>query len=167
MYKAILVFSLCFFASCMRDNDSQLYRMNIDVVMKQNDSIQVFYTNDGTINFNEGASFWVKVKGKDKNQKIDIRFPKNALPTQVRLDLGRNPKQGEIIFNKFEFVYKNHKFEAKGKDIYKYFRIDQSNTVLDEKSGALTRKAQQPNGPSLYPNGYYLAVKLEELKFKK
>jgi len=168
MYKIILLFSLCFLASCKSDVDNFSCKMNMDVVMKQNDSIQVFFTDDGTIHFNETQSFWVKVKGNTKNQMVAITFPKKIVPTQVRLDFGRNKKQEDIIFNKFEFVYRGKKFVAKGKEIYKYFRIDQSNTLFDEKTGALTRKDRsQLNGPSLYPNGYNLAVKLEELKFKK
>lgn len=168
MYKAILIFGLCFFVSCMRDNDDISYRMNIDIVIKENDSLRVFYKTDGTINFNEKESFWIPVKGNPKNQKVIIKFPDSIFPKQLRLDFGKNKNVGEIVINKFDFEYKDNKFSAKGNEIYRYFRIDNSNTILNKTTGTLLRKDSLSNqGPSLYPNGYYLAVKLDELKYKK
>ena len=159
---------LCLVYSCHDKHKASVFSMNMDVVIKKSDSIHIFYKDDGTINFNEAESFWVKVKGQDRNQKIAIDFPKETIPNQIRIDFSKNLKQREIIFNKFEFTFKGNSFVAKGKEIYKYFRIDNSNTVLNTEFGSLIRKdTTKTLGPSLYPNGYYLAVKLEELKFKK
>lgn len=167
MYKTILLFSLCFLTSCIKDKADTSYKMCIDVVMKQDDSIQVFYTSDGSINFNETQSFWTKVKGSSKNKEVMLTFPDTVVPNQVRIDFGRNKNQDDIVLNKIQFSYKGNSFEAKGKEIYNYFWADTSYTVLDRDFGLLKRKVKgQLNGPSLYPSGYYLAVKLDELKYK-
>lgn len=163
----ILCWFLCLGYSCTKKRESSAFSMVLDVVIKQNDSIHVFYTLDGTINFSE-KDFWKKVTGQKRNQKIELEFPKKVVPTQIRIDFSNNLKQEEIIFNKVEFNYKKNSFVAKGKEIYKYFRIDETNTILNPESGTLRRKDPLRKGaPSLYPNGYYLAVKLEELKYKK
>ncbi|HSD14319.1 MAG TPA: hypothetical protein VLB74_06700 [Flavobacterium sp.] len=154
--------------SCDKNEQSNKMIFKMDMVAKKSDSMHIFYKTDGTINFNENESFWVKIKGQNKNQRKTIEFPKGVVPNQVRIDFGRNLEQREIILNKFEFVYFGHSFVAKGKEIYKYFRVDESSTLLDKESGTLKRNDTIVNrGLSLYPNGYYLAVKLEELKFKK
>jgi hypothetical protein len=132
--------------------------------MKKNDSIQVFYTTNGTINFNEIQSFWVKVKGANKNQTVVLPMPKDTIPQQIRIDFGRNLDQNEMVLNKIELVYKDKSFEMEGKDIYTYFWLNDGYAVLDKKSGVLKRKIKgQLNGPSLYPNADNLKLKLQEL----
>lgn len=166
--RLFFLFFLFSLISCEDSNKNSNFVLNVDLVIKKDDSLHIYYKKGGTINFNENESFWVRVKGQNKNQKVAIEFPKDIVPNQVRIDFSRNLEQREIIFNKFEFAYRGNSFVAKGKDIYKYFRVDDSNTLLNKEFGSLTRKDTTTTvGPSLYPNGYYLAVKLDELKFKK
>lgn len=154
--------------SCENQKKQERFITSLDLVVRKDDSIHVFYKSDGTINFNEKESFWKVIKANNKNQKIDLVFPKKVVPTQIRIDFGKNKHQKQIVVNKIQFNYLGNSFVAKGKEIYKYFRIDQSNTLLNKDTGILIRKDSiTSQGPSLYPNGYYLAVKLEELKYKK
>jgi hypothetical protein len=123
---------------------------------------------DGTINFNEENSFWTKIKGNKKNQKITLRFPHNVVPNQFRLDFGKNRNQSDIVLNKVECIYKENTFALKGKEIYKVLRVDEANTILERDLGILKRlHSKQLNGPSLYPNGDFLRKKLEELTAEK
>lgn len=152
--------------SCQDYKKEEFFTVTMDVVMKDDDSIHVFYKSDGTVNFIEEESIWKNVKGSDKNQKISIVFPKHVMPNQIRIDFGRNKKQNQVILNKIQLERFGNGFSADGKEIYKLFRIDTSNTSLNKDTGVLTRKDSLSQGLSLYPNGYYLAVKLEELKYK-
>lgn len=163
--RKLLVLMLTFcIISCHKPANSNRFFIQLDAIIQKNDSIQVFYKKDGTINFNEIESFWTKVKGLKTNQKIAIKFPENIKPNQFRIDFGRNSKQPEIILNKLECSYKAHSFVLKGKEIYQLLRVDINNTVLDPDFGILKRKyPSQPNGPSLYPNGQGLKTKLEDL----
>jgi len=161
-----LVLSLVF--SCAKNKEASVFSMTIDAVIEKQDSIHVFYKQDGTINFSDREAFWVSVQGQKRNQEIVVEFPKGVVPNQIRIDFSNNISQLPIVFNKVEFNYLTNSFIAEGKEIYKYFRIDESNTVLNKQLGALTRKEPpQKAAPSLYPNGYYLAVKLEDLKYTK
>lgn len=167
MRAIVLIVFLSLFFSCTQTKKDSDFMLYLDLVMKQDDSIHIFYKKDGTINFNEKEAFWVKVDGENKNQKLVVAFPDKIVPNQVRIDFGRNKAQEDIVLNKIEFSYEGNSFEAKGKEVYKYFWADTSYTVLDKDFGLLKRKVKgQLNGPSLYPNGYYLAVKLDELRYK-
>jgi uncharacterized protein YpmB len=160
----IIIFMTFICVSCFNKTTSTAFSINLEAVIQQTDSIHVFYKKDGTINFNEVESFWTKVGGNKKNQKITLIFPKNTIPNQFRIDFGNNPTQPEIILNKLECVYKNKSFVLKGKEVYQLLRVDENNTILDKDLGLLKRKnATQKNGPSLYPIGNKLKLRLEEL----
>ena len=153
-----------FLISCNKPVKYSDFNIVMDLVIKQNDSIHTYYTTDGSIEFNEPQSFWTKVTGDIKNQKVHLNFPDGIVPNQIRIDLGNNIKQEVIVLNKLDFLYKTQLFILKGKEIYRYLRVNESSTVLDKDLGLLQRiDKNQKAGPSLYPNGNYLREKLEEL----
>lgn len=166
--KSILfVIILSLFTSCYEDKEFNKVIIKIETVIKENDSIRVFYTSDNTINFIGEQAVWKKILGSNKNQEIVIEIPKNIEPNQLRIDFGKNVNNQEIILNKICVTYLESTFEAEGEEIYWYFRPDESNTILDKKKGILKRKlSTQINGPSLYPKGDKLNKKLN-LLYKK
>jgi hypothetical protein len=165
MKKISLLLLFCF--SCTQPKETTTLKIEIDTVIQKKDSIHVFYTTNQSIEFNETDSFWKKVNGSKKNQKITLLFPKDTLPKQIRIDFGNSIKQQEIILNKIDFQYKDKHFSLLGKEIYYYFRIDESVTELDKELGALKRKdSSQTRGPSLYPKGNKLTEQLN-LLYKK
>ncbi|WP_445709944.1 hypothetical protein [Flavobacterium sp.] len=154
---------LCF--SCTQPKETTTLKIEIDTVIKESDSIHVFYTKNSTLEFNENSSFWEKVNGSDKNQKIILQFPKDTFPKQIRIDFGNNIKQQEIVLNKINFQFKNKSFSLLGKEIYYYFRIDESVTELNKGLGVLKRRnSLQTRGPSLYPKGDNLFNKLNKFQ---
>jgi hypothetical protein len=163
-----LVLITCFFTSCEKNEKTNSLKIDLDVVIKNNDSIQIYYTQNTSISFIEEQSFWKKVSGNKKNQTVSIVFPDSILPKQIRMDFGRNMKQDEIILNEITFSYKKNRFSAKGEDIYHLFRVDESNTKIDKLIGSLKRKTpNQKTGPSLYPKGNKLNKKLNQLYSSK
>lgn len=162
-----LITTLLFFNCENKDNMNQLV-VNIDAVIQRTDSINVYYTNNKSIEFIDKQSFWTKVNGNKKNQKIQIVFPDSILPKQIRLDFGRNKAQKDIVLNKISLSYKRKNFSAKGKEIFYIFRVDENNTVLDNLNGSIKRKnLKQINGPSLYPKGDKLFQRLNQLYSEK
>jgi hypothetical protein len=162
----IIVF-LALFVSCKEDKDFHKVIIKVEAVIKENDSIRVFYTSDNTINFKEEKAVWKKITGSNKNQEITIEIPKNVEPNQLRIDFGKNTANQEIVLNKICVSYFESNFEAKGEEIYRYFRPDENNTTLDKKNGILKRKVpNQLNGPSIYPKGIKLKEQLNAL-YKK
>lgn len=168
--KKIIIFLLfSFFLFNCDDliNSNQLV-LKLDAVIQKTDSINVYYTNNKSVEFIDKHSFWTKVIGNKKNQNIQIVFPDSIQPKQIRLDFGRNISQKEVILNKMDFTYKNKSFSVKGKEIFYIFRVDENNTVVDKRNGSINRKnPKQINGPSLYPKGDKLFNKLNQLYSEK
>jgi len=164
-FKTICVLLIfAFFTNCENKEKTNSLKMNLDVVIKENDSIQIYYTKNTSIAFVEEQSFWKKVLGSKKNQTISVIFPDSILPKQIRIDFGRNIKQSEIILNEITFSYKEKSFSAKGEEIYHLFRIDESNTQIDKLIGSIKRKiSTQSTGPSLYPKGNKLNNRLNRM----
>lgn len=167
--KHLLVFITSYIIiSCNNEAKNNSFVLNIDAVIQQSDSINVYYTKSKDINFSDKQSFWTKVIGNKKNQKIQIVFPDTIFPKQIRLDFGRNIKQKDIVLNKIDFAYKNKNFSVKGKEVFYIFRVDDNNTIVDKLNGSIKRKSpNQVNGPSLYPKGDKLFNRLNQLYSEK
>jgi hypothetical protein len=165
MLKNTFFFSLFWFVfGCSKPVEHHSLELEMDVVIQKTDSINIYYSNSNSIDFNDVQSYWLPIKGSKKNQKIRFVFPDSIQPKQIRIDFGRNKKQPEIILNKITFSYKEKNFSVKGEEIYHLFRVDESNTTIDKLFGSLKRK--QPNqkvGPSLYPKGEKLFERLNQL----
>lgn len=160
----IIVLLIFCVISCDRQKNNKQLVINIDAILQQTDSINVYYTKAQNIDFNDKQSFWIKVQGSKKNQKVRIVFPKMLLPKQIRIDFGRNRLQPEIVLNKIEISYKQNKAIFKGKEVFNIFRIDENNTTLDKLNGSINRKVHnQVNGPSLYPKKDKLYKVLNQL----
>ena len=170
--KAIKIISfvimMLLFFNCENNNNTNQLVVNIDAVIQQPDSINVYYTKSKDINFTDEQSFWTKVTGNKKNQNIQIVFPDSIQPKQIRLDFGRNISQKDVVLNKMDFAYKNKNFSVKGKEIFYIFRVDENNTIADKLNGSIKRKtSNQINGPSLYPKGDKLFNRLNQLYSEK
>lgn len=163
---SLLLLMFCF-SNCEKDKNTNTLKIELDTVIKENDSIHIYYKDDSTIDFNENQSFWKVVNGISKNQKINFIFPDSIHPKQLRLDFGNSINQKEVVINQITFKYKKEVFSLQGKEIYYYFRIDDSVTELDKNLGVLKRKdTLQTRGPSLYPKGNKLIEQLTIL-YKK
>ena len=161
-----IVFLITLLLSCNKIVNNN-FTITIDAVVQKPDSINVYYSKNKSIAFNDKQSFWIKVAGGKKNQKIKIIFPDSLQPLQIRLDFGRNVAQPPIVINKIEFSYQKKCFSLKGKEIFYILRVDDSNSTLDPLNGSINRKkSNQINGPSLYPAGDKLYNKLTELYSK-
>jgi hypothetical protein len=131
------------------------FKVTFDVVVKKDDNFHLYYTEDGSINFNEKQSVWVPVKGSEKEQEVVFNLPEDAAPSNLRVDLGYgvNKEQSDIVLNKFKMDYFGKSFEAKDSLIYNYFYENKDNTIIDKKTNTIKRlKVDQETAPSLYPH---------------
>ncbi|MDI1317576.1 hypothetical protein [Flavobacterium sp.] len=128
--------------------------VTLDLIVKKNDNIHLYYTQDRSINFNEEQSLWAEVKGNNEVQQVVFKLPEDVIPTDFRLDLGygKNVEQTEIIFKKFMINYYDRNFVASGAEIFNYFYNNKDNATVDKLTGTLKRlKVDQETAPSLYP----------------
>lgn len=135
--------------------DKDLLKISFDLIVKENDNMHLYYTQDGTINFDEKNSIWSEVKGNENIQTVTFKLPKDVLPTHLRVDLGygKNEKQSDVNLKNFKIEYLDKKFEAKDTMIFNYFYENKDNTVRVPKTAILKRKDKtQDSGPMLYPH---------------
>jgi hypothetical protein len=161
------VASIILLFNCENNRNTNQFLVNIDTVIQNTDSINVYYTESKSMSFTDAQSFWTKVTGNKKNQNIKIVFPDSILLKQIRLDFGRNISQNDMVLNKIDFTFKNNDFSLKGKEIFYIYRADEKNTTFGKLNGSIKRKTpKQINGSSIYPKGDNLFNKLNRFTHK-
>lgn len=143
--------------------DKDLVKVSFDLIVKKDDNMHLYYTEDGTINFDEKNSVWIPVKGSENVQEVVFKLPKDVLPTHLRVDLGygKNEQQSDVDLKTFKIKYLDKMFEAKDTMIFNYFYENKENTIKLPKTSILKRKDKsQESGPMLYPH----TTLTEELK---
>lgn len=141
------------------------FKFSINVLAKKNDTFSLYYTEDGTSDFNGRTPIWLDVKGSDTPQDVVFTLPADANPTQFRIDMAKSQDQEPIIINGFEMSYLGKSFKAGGDQFYIYFDPDLSKTVFDKETRTVT--AVVKNGvketPSFYPNTKPLGDEIKKL----
>ena len=139
------------------------FKVFVNVVVKKNDDFCLLYTQDGSLNFKEGV--WQVVKGSDNEQTVEFSLPNDVFPTQLRLDLGKNIEQDDILIKSVKFDYLGNFRELLGPQIGVFFRPDNSKCTFDANTGLI--KAIVKDGvkqfPSLYPHETVQAAEIPKL----
>lgn len=145
------------------ETNKNVFKVAINVLVKKNDNFCLLYTEDGTINFKEGV--WQEVKGSDNEQIVEFSLPDDVFPSQLRLDLGQNLDQEDIVIKTVTFSYLDNSRVLEGPQIGVFFRPDDSKCTFDASTGII--KAIVKDGvkqfPSLYPHETIQAAELPKL----
>jgi hypothetical protein len=145
------------------DNTKDLFKVSMDLLIKKNDTLHLYYTEDGSVNFNEESSIWQSISGKDANQEITFNLPQDVYPTQFRIDFGVNKVNEEIVLRRIKFDYLEKSFIASDSMIFMYFRPDESNSIVDKTKKTLRRKDKNQYTISLYPHQDVLGKEIMNL----
>lgn len=141
------------------------FRIAFKLKVAKDDNMHLYYTVDGSINFQEDKSVWMPVKGSDKEQEIVFTLPEGIVPSTVRIDFGfgKNELQSDIDLKEFKLSYFGKQQSVKGLDILKYFIPFKGYTIIPAGSTILQRATKgQASGPILYPQAP-LAVMINKL----
>jgi len=142
------------------------YQVILDVIVKKDDNLSLFYTIDGTDNFFTIQPIWVNVKGSDNVQQATYNLPADVVPTALRLDFGLAKNQEDIVFKKITVKHLDKTFTADGSKIWDYFGPNPITCTVDKNTGVI--KAIVKNGerqsPSLYPGLTLLGQALAGIK---
>lgn len=142
-----------------------IFRVSFNLIIKKDDNLHVYYTEDGTLNFNEQKTVWLPIKGSENPQNVTFSLPENVIPTHLRVDFGygKNVEQSDVDLKTFSIKYYDKKIEAKGIDILKYFYPFEAKTSILPGTSILRRfKKDQETGPILYPH-ILLSQKIKEI----
>lgn len=139
------------------------FKVIVNVIVKKNDDFCLLYTQDGSLNFTDGV--WKEIKGLDNEQSVEFSLPEDVFPTQLRLDLGRNVDQDDILIKSVKFDYIGNVRELVGPQIGVFFRADASKCTYDSSTGIVKAliKDNVKQSPSLYPHESIQAVELPKL----
>lgn len=173
--KLVLVFSFLVLFSCknqtsndpansVKEEDSPSFKVTVNLIVKKDDDFCLLFTEDGSINFKDKA-VWKKVIGSENQQSVEFWLPKDAYPSQLRLDFGINSEQEEIIIKSIKMEYGKNVRELKGVEINAFFRADDSKCTYESKTGTikpLTKDGKKQNC-SLYPHESIQAIEIPKL----
>lgn len=143
---------------------SNAFKVTLNLLIKKNDTIHLYYTEDNTINFNEENSIWTPVSGNEAAQDVTFELPKDVFPTQFRFDLGINRENEKIVVKGVKFNYLDKLFAINESSVYNYFRVNIDNTNFDPATKELSRKDPKiAAGPCLYPLEVQLKTEIDKL----
>lgn len=138
-------------------NQKENFSVELNVITEKDDDFAVYYTEDGSINFDADHVVWHGVKARPESQKVTIDLPEEIVPTDIRIDFGikRKQDQGDVTLEKFKISYYGKNFEARGSDFLKYFvKNDSIESVVDDAKGTITFHKNLKNSvtPFYYPS---------------
>lgn len=99
------------------------YSVEFGMNIKQPDSLQLFYTDHQTPDFDELRSIWLGVKGDSVNQLVKFELPGGVIPTYLRLDF-KNREQDVISVENLKVQYGDKIFVQKDSIVGKFFSIN-------------------------------------------
>lgn len=142
---------------------AKTFKMTLNAVVKNNDDFCLLYTEDGSLDFEKGI--WKEVKGSDNEQDIVFFLPEKTQPSQLRLDLGKNIEQQDIVVKSIKFEYDRNVREIKGLEIGVFFRADASKCTFDYSTGLVKALIVEgvKQAPSLYPHETVQSIELPKL----
>ncbi len=137
--------------------------ITLSAIITEDDVFQIFYSEDGTTNYNEENSTKVIIKGSPVNQKITFYFPNNSKLKNIRIDPGENPNQKSIKINSFEIKNKRKFFKVNGNEFFKYFNPNDKLFVNKNKEILILNPKARINGkvdPMLLATEAYILLKI-------
>lgn len=126
-------------------NSNTNVKIVLDVIVPMDDKFQIFYKQDGTNNFNEEESEKAIIKGSNISQLISFYFPNNVKITNLRIDPGENPNQGEIKINSIEIIKKEKKIKIQNKELLDFFTLV-NDLKFNTSKGTINHVSLKKNG---------------------
>lgn len=139
------------------------FKVTLTIVVKKDDDFCLLYTEDGSLNFKDGV--WEHIKGLDNEQTIQFSLPNDVFPTELRLDLGKNSEQDDLLLKSLKFEYAGKVRELNGPQIGAFFRADGNKCSYDYTTGVIKGivKDGKKQSASLYPHEGVMAAELPKL----
>lgn len=132
------------------------FSVEINVTSEKPEDLAVYFTEDGSINFNAEHAVWRPIKGDNVEEKALFNFSEEIVPTTIRLDFGlkKGADQGNVTVSSIKFMNHGKSFEIKGADFFKFFAQNESiKTEVDQAKGTITflKDPKSTITPFFYP----------------
>lgn len=116
---------------------AELFQVSLDLIIKKDDSLQLFYMDENMTIYDGSKTVWSIVKGSDNPQEVIFMLPRDILPYKIRLDFGTNKEQLPIAVKSFSMKYRDKNFHVKDTMFYQYF-IPNDQINWDRKEAVAT-----------------------------
>ena len=129
------------------------FYVEISAQTAKKDDFAVYFTEDGTNNFNGVKTVWHGVNAGE-NQSVVFDLPVTAIPTNIRLDFGLNKDQDSVVVSKIKFAFLDKTHEIKGSQFFDFFiKDEQFKTEIDSAKGTLkiVKSGSEFKTPYFYP----------------
>lgn len=116
------------------------FDVSFNLIVPKDDMFQLFYTEDGSIVFGDDRSVRSVIKGSETAQEVIFKLPADVLPTNIRLDFGENPNQGNIVVKSMKLSYINNSYQkvfGPTEEITHYFYPQDSQIKVDNATGTI------------------------------
>ena len=108
--------------------------VELDALVPINDNFELLYLEDGMGYFSHDRSTRIKVVGSSDFQKIRFNFPIEKSITRLRVDIGHNKEQGNIIIKdvKLKWKRRTYTFSIKNDFIPTSYIKWESDTIITQ-----------------------------------
>jgi hypothetical protein len=132
----------------------ETFDVNFNLLIEKDDTFQLYYTEDGTLNFSDDKSIKSVVKGNTNAQDVLFKLPADVLPSNIRLDFGSNPEQGSVVVNSMKLKYLNNEFIATKDLVTQYFYLLNEQVKYDPAKSSIIMfsKAGNVYDPLMWSN---------------
>lgn len=119
-----------------------VFKIALDLLIKEDDSLQVFYCENGEIDFDGSKTVWSVVKGNENTQQVLFNLPEDVLPTKLRIDVSKNKSQKAVEIKGISLNYNERTFQAKDTMFFQYF-IPNDQIEWDRKKAIANFKIKE------------------------
>lgn len=119
------------------EKPKETFDVSFNLTVLESDVFQLYFTEDGTLNFTEDQSLKVNIKGSESSQDVDFKLPYQTIPTNIRLDFGQNEKQRSVKVNSMTIKYLDKSFQAKDSLVSKYFYLLDSQVKYNPSTSSI------------------------------
>ncbi|WP_130734808.1 hypothetical protein [Flavobacterium sp. J27] len=148
----LCILMMAVFISCKNENNKpetngkteelkETFDVSFNLTIPKDDTFQLFYTEDGTLNFGDENSVKSIVKGSETAQTVLFKLPADVLPNQIRLDFGNNAEQGDIVVNSMKIKYLDKTYDVSfglGKEsVTHFFYLLDAQVKYDEATSTI------------------------------
>jgi hypothetical protein len=173
--KTILMFMSIILAGCGRQTEDQgtlnsreadnTLKVMFQVIMERGGSISLYYTSDGSINFNSKQVITKAVDAKTELQEVLFELPKDITDTQLRVDFTSHRNNKNIVFKRFKVFYGDKLIDAYETEVFRFFMPDITKCKVNRETGLITPVVEdgQVQTPSFYPYKELFANRLHAI----
>lgn len=118
--------------------------LTINADYNKSDELIVFWKDKSIGWFTEDKTIYGGSSDVSGHQNIEFKFPTNAIPTDLRLDISSKKDQKEIKINFIKIANQGREFYIFGDELTKYFKPNEF-TNYDDSTNKLSLKSKGEN----------------------